>query len=240
MNKRYIDFVPVERGGAVSSAAVRRQAIKKTVAKRPVVTEPSRSELPIIRKVEPATTFSRNIGGVSTRKSAEFGVIEDYHPKFVQAEVKKRPLGSKAASSVSVGPAVRTTNYRQRVAKTGVTVRSVGIRATTLKMSGARAANATSIVAAKKPVAMAPAGAVRANFINVGKIEKRPLSKNVYARKAPATTVQKEKAKEISKKPTVIIAKPEKDSKLGLIVAVILTIILGAAAGTVAFLLLPK
>jgi len=40
--------------------------------------------------------------------------------------------------------------------------------------------------------------------------------------------------------PMTIIEKPEKDSKVGMVVAIILTIILGAAAGTVAFLLLPK
>ena len=37
-----------------------------------------------------------------------------------------------------------------------------------------------------------------------------------------------------------IISKPEKDTKVGRVVAIILAIILGAAAGTVAFLLLPK
>jgi hypothetical protein len=65
------------------------------------------------------------------------------------------------------------------------------------------------------------------------KIEKRPLSKNVYQKNI---TVPKEEPKG----PVTIIAKPEKDAKVRLIVAVILTIILGAAAGTVAFLLLPK
>ena len=88
---------------------------------------------------------------------------------------------------------------------------------------------------AKKP---GPLGQ-RAKFINTNKIEKRPLSA-VAARKKPVITP---KAPELEKKPKApekIIAKPEKDSKAGLIIAIILTIILGAAAGTVAFLLLPK
>ncbi len=67
----------------------------------------------------------------------------------------------------------------------------------------------------------------------VQKTEKRPLSGTVYKKKV---VVPKEEKQE----PVTIITKPEKQSSVGVIVAVILTIILGAAAGTVAFLLLPK
>lgn len=70
-------------------------------------------------------------------------------------------------------------------------------------------------------------------FINTEKIEKRPLSKNFYPR--PSV-----KAEEPSTAPIAIITPPEKDSRSGLIIAIILTIILGAAAGTVAFLLFPR
>lgn len=70
-------------------------------------------------------------------------------------------------------------------------------------------------------------------FVNTEKVRKRPLSKNVYQKKVVVP-------KEEPSAPVTIINKPEKDSKVGLIVAIILTIILGAAAGTVAFLLLPK
>ena len=70
-------------------------------------------------------------------------------------------------------------------------------------------------------------------FINQEKVTKRPLSKNVYQAKI-------KEFKEEPKGPVTIISKPEKDSKTGLIVTIILTIILGATAGTVAFLLLPK
>ena len=70
-------------------------------------------------------------------------------------------------------------------------------------------------------------------FINQSKVKKRPLSKNVYQKKI-------EPPKEEPKGPVTIISKPEKDSKVGIVVAIIITIILGAAAGTVAFLLLPK
>ncbi|MBR3180433.1 hypothetical protein IKF57_02820 [Candidatus Saccharibacteria bacterium] len=72
-------------------------------------------------------------------------------------------------------------------------------------------------------------------FINQEKITRRPLSKNVYPKKPPVLPPT-----EAPKGPVTIISKPEKDAHVGLIVTIILTIILGAAAGTVAFLLLPK
>ena len=78
----------------------------------------------------------------------------------------------------------------------------------------------------------------RMQFVNMDKIDKRPLSKNsknVYKKKAFIPPEEDEPSG-----PVTIIDKPEKDSKVGMIVAIILTIILGAAAGTVAFLLLPK
>ena len=70
-------------------------------------------------------------------------------------------------------------------------------------------------------------------FINQEKVVKRPLSKNTYQKKIVVP-------KEEPKGPVTIITKPEKDAHVSMVVAVILTIILGAAAGTVAFLLLPK
>lgn len=70
-------------------------------------------------------------------------------------------------------------------------------------------------------------------FINQGSVAKRPLSKNVYQKKVQPT-------KEGNQGPVAIISRPEKDSKAGVVVGIILTIILGAAAGTIAFLLLPK
>ena len=73
----------------------------------------------------------------------------------------------------------------------------------------------------------------RAQFINQNKVEKRPLSKNVYQKKIEAT-------KEVPTGPVTIISKPEKDKHVSIVVTIIITIILGAAAGTVAFLLLPK
>ena len=73
----------------------------------------------------------------------------------------------------------------------------------------------------------------KTRFVNTEKVEKRPLSKNVYKKKVVAP-------KEEPTGPVTIITKPDKGSHIGVIVTIILTIILGAAAGTVAFLLLPK
>ena len=72
-------------------------------------------------------------------------------------------------------------------------------------------------------------------------VKKRPLSPN--SRKVASKNVYEKKAapkEEVASGPVTIINKPEKDSRVGLIVTIIITIILGAAAGTVAFLLLPK
>ncbi len=90
---------------------------------------------------------------------------------------------------------------------------------------------------AKKPAVepkKKPALPPKPAFVNTEKIRKRPLSKNFYPKKMV------EPKEEVPSAPVTIINKPEKDSKAGLIVTIIITIILGAAAGTVAFLLLPK
>lgn len=78
----------------------------------------------------------------------------------------------------------------------------------------------------------------KATFINQEKVVKRPLSKNTYQKRIEEKL--KDTPTELPQGPVTIISKPEKDAKVGIIVTVILTIILGAAAGTVAFLLLPK
>lgn len=108
--------------------------------------------------------------------------------------------------------------------------------------------------AVKRPVDMVkktvgPAGPRITKYLKNDKIEKRPLSTTYIKRTMPAPKVVVaedepseifEKKKTKNNSPERIIAKPDKDSKAGMIIAVILTIILGAAAGTVAFLILPK
>lgn len=79
----------------------------------------------------------------------------------------------------------------------------------------------------------------RPNFINSEKIVKRPLSKSI-APKKPAPEPKKEEKSTPPPAPKIIVAKPQKESKVGIIIAIALTVVLGAAVGTIAFLLLPK
>ena len=247
MNKRYMDFVP--KG-------------KKIPAKKPVKVE---KPVPVAEEPEVYTTIEETVevaGGFEAplapteeltdvdsdvnieeffavdnnprrRKEPEFGVIEEYsRPKFVQTEVKKRPLGAK--------PDTRPLNAAKPAAKP-----ASDVAAAKAKKIGARPF-ARPVKPAAKPVAPvkkaeAPAPekkndtlkVPKTRFVNTEKVEKRPLSKNVYKKKIVAP-------KEEPTGPVTIITKPDKGSHIGVVVTIILTIILGAAAGTVAFLLLPK
>ena len=204
MNKRYMDFVPVNKV-ARSKPVVRETKVVE-------VDEFQVNEMFEAREVKPRA-------GVSTSKQEpNYGVIEDYQPKFVKTEVEKRPLNRQKTAREEVKEAkakkiekmpVMKKVTKKEVPKEKVVEASVEENSETLK------------VPKKNP------------FVNTTKVTKRPLSKNVYQKKAVV-------AKEETSAPVTIINKPEKDSRAGLIVTIIITIILGAAAGTVAFLLLPK
>lgn len=233
MKKRYIDFVPVKNGAKkpVSAVGAKKVVIppvnpKKTGVRKPVSKSVAK---PVARKMAPKKSARKEVedfpeidelfaerpnpAGVSTGfASSKLGVIEDYQPKFVKTEVKKRPLGAK--------PGERAGAKKPSAAK--LDAEKVSTEKVAEKAKGKLPEN--------KPT---PLGQRSPYLINTDKIEKRPLSKNVYTKKPPVT-------KEKPSGPVKIITKPEKDSKIGLIIAIILTIILGTAAGTVAFLLLPK
>ena len=143
----------------------------------------------------------------------ELGVIEDLSPKFINTATPKRPLNS--------GNIIASSASNNSVSKTKSTKNTDKTKANAKRTSKQSKSSNSEFKTPKTP------------FINLDKVTKRPLSKNVYHKD---TTAPKEEAKG----PVTIIAKPEKDSHIGLIVTIILTIILGAAAGTVAFLRLPK
>ena len=174
--------------------------------------------------------------GVTRRvgPAPKYGVIEDYKPRFVQAEVQKRPLSNRARSTASELKDVLIDAKQKKL------VEKAGPLALALTKAGALTRSKKEAIEAKKE-AKKEAKLVktpRMQFVNMDKIDKRPLSKNsknVYKKKAFIPPEEDEPSG-----PVTIIDKPEKDSKVGMIVAIILTIILGAAAGTVAFLLLPK
>ena len=160
------------------------------------------------------------------------------------------PVSGKADGSVKPKVAVPVRPRAVKSAPKVATSKAATSKAATSKVATSKVAAPKVTAPAKRP-AIKPTSTRRertstpkygviedyepkARFINTDKIVKRPLSRSV-APKKPVVVPEKE----ISD-PARIIAKPEKDSKAGLIIAVILTIILGAAAGTVAFLLLPK
>ena len=250
MNKRYIDFVPA------------REPEIKGVAKKSVP-EPEVDVRQVMReRREPgvSTGYSRKLvtqrampgaRGVSGEEP-KYGVIEDYRPKFVQTEVKKRPLSGAQGAGKHGQTMQRAMGAVPKKGATPVPRRGdvrdaedALIDAKRKKIAGAAAAlesamqKAEEIGQERKSVresrreARKAAKLPKTPFVNTDKIDKRPLSKNVYKRKVVVP-------KEEPSGPVTIIEKPEKDSKVGMIVAIILTIILGAAAGTVAFLLLPK
>lgn len=228
MNKRYIDFVPakkdIPKGGLAKpkSIKVTAKAVEKPVekpAKKPVkkVTRRIPPANPLLdEEIEVEEIFAEKEEPV---KKAPKPVLK---PKFVETEVKKRPLGAVKVAKTAVGVKAGGTAVKAKTAA----------KAASMTKPVAKSATSVKPVVSKRP---APLGQ-RAKFINTNKVEKRPLS-NVMARKKPVIAP---KAVEKPRAPEKIIAKPEKDSKAGLIIAIILTIILGAAAGTVAFLLLPK
>ncbi|MBQ3413234.1 hypothetical protein IJH33_00030 [Candidatus Saccharibacteria bacterium] len=234
MNKRYIDFVPVKGAEKVdtkvATSVATNEARVKPVA-MPARTAPSSAGTKKVARPQPARAVAkpefdvtqvmaeRHVAGVSASKRPRYGVVEDYRPKFVQTEVKKRPLSKQAMRDTL------TDAKQKKIVKRPL--ETVAEKVETLSEREPRASKAV----AKKQAKLLKMP--RVPFVNTDKIAKRPLSKNVYKKKVVVP-------KEEPSGPTTIIEKPEKDSKVGMVVAIILTIILGAAAGTVAFLLLPK
>lgn len=197
----------------------------------------------------------------SIETSLKMGVVEDYNPRFVNTNVPKRPLHNESLEYATIASVSRVGKKEQddlakvkaqkvkkswfsrnkKTNKASAKVKTASQSPKVIPMSGdAKAVNTKTVGArtgsqnknSKSSAAtfMPP----RSPFINQEKVVKRPLSsKNVYQKAAVSS-------KETAKGPVTIISTPEKDSKLGLLVTIILTIILGAVAGTVAFLLLPK
>lgn len=175
----------------------------------------ARSKSPEVTKKVSATKVG-NVGSRVTSKAPKIlkeptlGIVEDRGSKFVKTEVPKRPLD-------------RAPHFRlEKSELTEAKAKKVGNQVK--KVETKKVEKVEDKKTYKPP---------KTPFINQEKVVKRPLSKNVYQKKI-------EVPKEEPKGPVTIITKPEKDAHVSLIVTIILTIILGAAAGTVAFLLLPK
>ena len=193
-----------------------KKTVKKPVAsKAPVVSRVSTtpkvaSQPKRVQKPVPAPKV------VPRPKNApKLGEIEDLTARYTEEDLKKRPLGEKRQPEVKHAELAKIK--AQKVGNKGVDFKDKEKSKVDSKTQDEKKTYKTP----KSP------------FINQEKVVKRPLSKNVYKKEVKVP-------KEEPKGPVTIIEKPEKDAKVGLIIAIILTIILGAAAGTIAFLLIPK
>lgn len=185
----------------------------------------------VVEKRKPERLFPEEekplVNGADTfslRQKVNYGVVEDLRPKFVKTEVPKRPLSSSTAIKKD-SPVVKEDEVKNAKGKVVKAKLSEKLGKKTAEKPVSTTKTATKKAAAKE--------IPKAQFINQEKVKKRPLSKNVY-KKEVKTPVEEPKG------PVTIITKPEKDAHVGAIITIVLTIILGAAAGTVAFLLLPK
>lgn len=227
MNKRYIDFVPAKKAPGKVSAQPRAAMVARTTVTKTVVTGVAVQPTPVKpvapkaapRKAPQMTTPA--VHKMPTEKKPVLGVVEDLNSHFVETNVPKRPLSEKPVTTV------KATEAKQQKVKAKV-LRPAA------KPTVKSATKPTPVKTVEKPVENSTYKTPKSPFINQNKVVKRPLSGNIYKKQIT------EAVKEEPKGPVTIIAKPEKDRHIGIIVTIIITIILGAAAGTVAFLLLPK
>ena len=213
---------------------VRRSVSKQTTVRKTVVQQKpvTRQETVVQQRaikrkeaaVQKGIAAQKPTTGFAIREGMKLGEIEDLSPKFVKMDVPKRPLGDGAEHKVTKPVAkdeVKEVKSKKLIGR---------FRNKTTKTAAKTSASTEKKIERKEDTFVAPKPA----FINQDKVAKRPLSKNVYQKNIVATD------EKTNKGPVAIITKPEKESKAGLIVAIILTIILGAVAGTIAFLILPK
>ncbi len=231
MKKQYMDFVPAKTAPAKALNSRRTSTTKATKSVTPARATATKAKAPAravasTRAVTPAparaaataksvktTTKASGKVAFATEKEMILGKVEDLNTHFVKSDVPKRPLSERSH----------------------FTTKPAGIAAVKAEKVGARKTSKLVEKPVEKPKKTSDKSLYKTPtpFINQSKVVKRPLSKNVYQKKVVAP-------KEEQKGPVTIISKPEKQAHVGLIVTIILTIILGAAAGTVAFLLLPK
>ena len=209
-NKRYMDFVPAAAKRKVAPR-VKATRVAKAEVIVPKAKATSRTSVAAKTSVTSRTSVAARAQvtqrAVSTkREDARLGVIEDLGTSYKETSVEKSHFNEAKEG-------VRAAKAKKVGLREGVPEKPSGLTT--------------------KPKDNKTYKMPKSPFINQDKVEKRPLSKNVYRKKV-------EVPKEEPKGPVTIITKPEKQAHVSLIVTIILTIILGAAAGTVAFLLLPK
>lgn len=221
MKKQYMDFVP-------SKAQTKTTTVKRS-AKAPVAKVGRTTGVKSQKVVKKTEIDTPKVQLRATKKVAftgeekpVLGKVENLNTRFVKSDVPKRPL-NKAPHFTTGRTGIATIKAQKVGLKSQASAKPVEKHVEKSKTAKSKATYQTP----KSP------------FVNQGKVAKRPLSKNVYPKKVEAA-VSEAVAGMDSKGPVTIISKPEKQAHVGMIVTIILTIILGAAAGTVAFLLLPK
>ncbi len=143
--------------------------------------------------------------------SADLGVIEDYVP-----------IGGDKSKSAFVSPAFTTHNVEKRpLSKSIEEIKSEKI----LKKKPEEK---------KEEKKEAPKTEKKYPFINTHLIEKRPLSKTDYRGRTPVVKEEENKG------PITIIDNQDNNGRFGTLILIALTIFVGAAIGTIAFLLIPR
>ena len=214
--------------------------------------EPEKAEEPKA-KIETVETIEEELPNAKTfetQSSAAFGVFEDYVPidsrkaGYYAAKYKKRPLSeparsSKAASNNDTAPVADSatpvsdaSEAELKAAKAEKILKRPDLKAGLRSEKGISDSVDTKS-SDEKAKSELKSTIQTPRFINTHNIEKRPLSKTNYQARAEAP-------KNVLSDPVTIVDRPENESRLGLILTIIFTIILGAAVGTIAFLLMPK
>ena len=182
------------------------------MATKPAPVKPSRATVSVPK---PKPVVSPAPKPQPAKTAPALGVIEEVNSFNSPNSVPKRPLGTPAHFN---------------------TTKSTVAAAKSQKIGNQQKPATIPTKPVEKPVEKAKPDTYKTPktpFINTDKVKKRPLSKNVYRKEVSIPA-------EEPKGPVTIITKPEKDSRISLVVTIIITIILGAVAGTIAFLLLPK
>ena len=209
----------------------------------PEKAEEAKAEIETIETIEEELPNAKTF---ETQSSAAFGVFEDYVPidsrkaGYYAANFEKRPLSeparsSKAASSAAApvadtaASATADASAEVKAAKAEKILKRPDLKSSLRSEKGTEEGKSSEEKAKPEPKSIIQTP----RFINTRNIEKRPLSKTNYQARAEAP-------KNVLSDPVTIVDRPEKESRIGLILTIIFTIVLGAAVGTIAFLLMPK
>ncbi len=256
MKRQYIDFVPinnrqiqqeppkpvirtvqvaytenlVEIAESPKNPVINTLVQDTIIAKKPINENPAEEKLVSNLEIAEEDLLDESLMAndklFSSNPTPEYGVIEDYEPLKKDQKISSKSFETPVfkAANVEKRPLSAPHHFVSKKAMQDITAaKAEKISKKPLDLSKK---------AVKKPTPKKETEDFKTPFINRN-VEKRPLSKTVY----PPKTI---KVSEESSGPVTIINKPEKDAHASLVIVILLTIILGAAVGTVAFLLLPR